>query len=67
MTKTQYKKYWTTQYQDRPDKLDIILSAISDKFQNGLTNKDEMIKLILYSKDSNTEKINVLKALIGRK
>lgn len=67
MTKAQYKKYWITQYQDRPDKLDIILSAISKKFQNGLTDKDKIIKLIVYSKDSNTEKINALKALVGRR
>lgn len=67
MTKSQYEKYWLSQYQENPNKIDKILKAISDKFQNGLTNKDDMLKLIVYSKDSNEEKISAIKCLIGEK
>lgn len=56
MTKKQYKGYWNTQYKDYPDKLEIVLNAIDEKFNNGLTDRKEMIEIIRKSKDFQEEK-----------
>lgn len=63
MTKKQYKKYWTTQYQKFPEKLGIILAAIKEKFSNGLMTSEEMIKIIENGKDRESEKKSAIKVL----
>ena len=63
MTKKQYIKYWQTNYLRYPEKLDIILQTIEEKFANGLTPPEEMIKLIEESKDNEKEKRIVIKLL----
>lgn len=63
MTKKQYIKYWQTNYLRYPEKLDIILQTIEEKFANGLTPPEEMIKLIEKSKDNEKEKRIVIKLL----
>lgn len=67
LTKGQYKKYWISQYRDYPKELKILLEAIEEKFKNGLTSREEMIKLIVHSNDFDSEKQAALRTIIPKK
>lgn len=66
LTKKQFKNYWKTLYKNSPEKLEIILNKIDEKFENGLISKEEMIKKIEESKDYESEKRLAIKALTGK-
>lgn len=63
MTKAQYKKYWENKYKEYPNELKIILKTIEDKFKNGLTPLELMIKLIQNSNDYQCEKEKAINTL----
>lgn len=66
LTKKQFKNYWKTLYKNSPEKLEIILNKIDEKFEKGLISKEEMIKKIEESKDYESEKRLAIKALTGK-
>lgn len=63
LTKKQYKKYWESQYKGYPEKNEIIMKAVEEKFQNGLTPREDMIDMIKKSKDFESEKNRAIKLL----
>lgn len=67
LTKKQYINFWKSVYKSYPEEWKEILQAIEDKFSNGLTSKENMIKLINNSHDSKREKRRALIALDVRK
>lgn len=67
MTQKQYKRYWESQYKPYPEKYKIILSAIEEKFKNGLTSQEEMINIINLSTDAESEKKRAIKLLSERR
>lgn len=64
MPKKQYVNYYKTQYKDYPDKLESILQAIEEKFENNLISANEMLIKILRSNDVDSEKKAAIKNLI---
>ena len=64
MPKRQYINYWKTQYKDYPDKLEKVLQAIEDKFENNLITNKEMTIIILRSDDFESEKKTAIKNLL---
>lgn len=64
MPKRQYINYWKTQYKDYPDKLEKVLQAIEDKFENNLITNKEMAIIILRSDDFESEKKTAIKNLL---
>ena len=67
LTKKQYKKYWESQYKSYPEKNEIIMKAVEEKFQNGLIPREDMINMIKKSKDFESEKKRAIKLLSERK
>ena len=67
LTQKQYINFWKSVYKSYPEEWKEILQAIEDKFSNGLTSKENMIKLINNSHDSKIEKRRALIALDVRK
>jgi hypothetical protein len=67
LTKKQYKKYWESQYKGYPEKNEIIMKAVEEKFQNGLIPREDMINMIKKSKDFESEKKRAIKLLSERK
>lgn len=64
LTKQQYISYWKNKYKDTPY-CDEIVKCCIDKLTNGLTDKEVMIKMILKSRDFESEKSKAIKALRG--
>lgn len=67
MTKKQYKRYWESQYKAYPEKNQIILDAIEEKFKKGLTPQEEMINIINLSTDVESEKKRAIRLLSKRR
>jgi len=63
MTQKQYIDYWTKQYADDKEQMQIIRIACINKFVNGLTDAEEMIKLINNSNDNEKYKQEALRLL----
>ena len=63
LTKKQYKKYWESQYKGYPEKNEIIMKAVEEKFKKGLTPREDMINMIKKSKDFESEKNRAIKLL----
>lgn len=64
LTKQQYISYWKNKYKDTPY-CDEIVKCCIDKLTDGLTDREVMIKMILKSKDFESEKSKAIKALRG--
>lgn len=64
LTKQQYISYWKNKYKDTPY-CDEIVKCCIDKLTDGLTDREVMIKMILKSKDFESEKLKAIKELRG--
>lgn len=64
LTKQQYISYWKNKYKDT-QYCDEIVKCCIDKLTDGLTDREVMIKMILKSKDFESEKLKAIKALRG--
>lgn len=64
-TKNSYIKYWTQLYLHYPKEQETITEVCNEKFENGLTPKETMIKLVENSNDNTQDKTDILCALKG--
>ena len=63
MTKYEYLDYWSKQYEDNIEKMEKIIEICNDKFENNLVSREEMIELVLNSKDNTKDKPEALRLL----
>lgn len=64
LTKDTYTKYWLNQYKNNTeDEMEQIRLCCEEKFENGLLPTEDMINLIIKSKDFPKEKERVLTRL----
>lgn len=64
LTEHQYVSYWKNKYKDTPY-CDEIVKCCIEKLTDGLTDREVMIKMILKSKDFESEKLKAIKELRG--